>query len=793
MGQNLLALVVVVFVGGLGLYLVATRDRQDDGDKVVLVFEAGVGVEFGRWLRDMVEAYNAAQDRVVIRPRIVPPLRYPDKLLAESATGTMGDIVEMHVTALPRVAAAGALIDLATLIADRGLDTSDFFSSALEGARYGGRQFALPLCNSAMCLFYNRDLFDAAGVSYPTDDWTWDDWEAAWGKLTRVGGRPARPGERPEVYGTLINPNPSHMLPLIWSNGGDLLNAEMTAAVVDQPEAVAAARFYLERMARYAPDASSAKEMTSQGAAFVRGKVATLLEGPWAVPAYRQADFRWDAALLPRPPGKSSISRFTGLNVAIAGTCRHPREAFDFIAFLTGMEAQTELVRRKLDYSPRRSIGYSEITLDPATPWDEGVFVRAVEHSRLPPLHADLERIYAEAAVAMEKVILHKVDVGAAMSDLARRLDQLIARRQAKEQARAEGGVPLFSLMGLLFGALVGSAALLVLLNVARGGAAMRRWLARSWGAYLFIAPNWLGFLAFSLVPICAGLIISFTEWDIIGAPRWVGLDNYRALFALDQPHAGLAEWWRSFANGFGYSIYNTLFMMMVVPITMCGSLLLAVLLNRRLKMHRFYRLSFFLPSITVGVGIYFLWELLLQKDGVVNTLIALTGLVEGLNALFGWELELVNWFHGSTWTSKPAVMMVTFWGTVGGRNMILYLAGLAGINPQLYEAAEIDGAGALRKFWYITIPMLAPTSFFIFVVSLISAMDGGTDIGLLITKGGPDRSTTGMGLDLYFHGWSYAEMGKAAAIGYVMFAMIFVMTLLAWRWGKEHGGTDVV
>lgn len=796
--QSFVCIVVAGALIALGTALVLTRHQPPRDGRVHLVFEAGVGLDTARWMRDMAAAFNNHQDRIRINPRIGPPDRYNDKLLAEFATGAIGDIVELHVNVLPQNANAGVLLDLEPYLRlerFRGLRLDDLYETALYAASFQGRQLALPLTNSAMTLFYNKDLFDAAGVAYPEDDWDWDDWEAAWARLTRVGDRPARDGERPDVYGTFIVPDIAHVMPFIWSHGGQMLNDDYSACVLDSTAAIGAARFYLERMARYAPNPSESRELSHQQTAFMHQRSATILDGPWAVQVFQKAPFRWDAALLPRPPGKPSISRYTGLTVAVSSRCPHPEEALEFIQFLLSEEAQIELVRRRLDFSPRPSIGRMDVTLDPDTPWDEGVFVRAIENSRMFPKHADVGRIIFEGFTTLDGILVQRRDVGEAFRDLTVKSNAILAERVRRNALGDSHGVPVFAAAGVLFGAAAGLPLLLLLFGLLPSARLLRRDMRRSWRSYAFIAPNALGFLAFALLPILAGFLISLTEWNIIEPPRWIGLRNYAALFELDRPWEGLGAWWTAFSDtrSFGYSIYNTLFMMLAVPLTMAGSLLLAVLLNRSLRLHRFYRLAFFLPSVTVGVGIFFLWELLLQKEGLVNRAIDLTRIVPLVNALFGTRFELVNWFHGSTWTSKPAIMLVTFWGAVGGRNLILYLAGLAAILPHLYEAAEIDGAGWRQKLVHITIPMLAPTSFFIFVTNVISAVQGGVDIGLLITKGGPDRSTTGMGLDLYQHGWVFGEMGLAAAMGYVMFALILVMTLLAWRWGRSRGGAELV
>jgi multiple sugar transport system permease protein len=280
--------------------------------------------------------------------------------------------------------------------------------------------------------------------------------------------------------------------------------------------------------------------------------------------------------------------------------------------------------------------------------------------------------------------------------------------------------------------------------------------------AWLFLLPNLAGFLLFTSLPVAAALVLSLFDWDLFTQPRFAGLHNFAAL-ARD------AEF-RRYA-------FNTGFLMMAIPVNMMGALLLAVALNQKLRGIVVFRTVYFLPSIMAGVGTYLLWRWLYNPDyGLINTALRAVG-IDGPK----WLLD-PNW-------AKPAIMLMGFWTAVGGTNMVLYLAALQNVPADLYEAAAIDGANAWRRFWAITWPMVRPTTFFIFTMSLIGGFQGGFEEAFIMTGGGPAGATTTVMFYIYNHAFAWNHMGYAAAMACVLFAAVFVVTLAAWRYGNRQAG----
>jgi multiple sugar transport system permease protein len=211
---------------------------------------------------------------------------------------------------------------------------------------------------------------------------------------------------------------------------------------------------------------------------------------------------------------------------------------------------------------------------------------------------------------------------------------------------------------------------------------------------------------------------------------------------------------------------------MIGIPISMAASLFLAVVLNQQLRARNLFRTVFYLPTICAGIALLLLWKFMFNEEfGLINKALALIG------------IQGPGWLTGYHW-AKPALMIVSLWTHMGGSSMILYLAGLQCIPPELYEAASIDGAGAWKKFTNITLPLLSPTTFFIFITSVIRGFQGGFESAYIMTQGGPNGATTTIGYYIYNHAFQWFNMGYASTVAMVLFVVILTVTLINWRYG---------
>lgn len=283
---------------------------------------------------------------------------------------------------------------------------------------------------------------------------------------------------------------------------------------------------------------------------------------------------------------------------------------------------------------------------------------------------------------------------------------------------------------------------------------------------YGFLTPNLLGFLIFTSIPVVASMVLSFLDWDLLSPARFVGFDNFIALF--QDPFFWQYSW-------------NTIYLMLAIPLSMAGSLILAIGMNQKLKGIIFFRTIYFLPTLCAGVAIYMLWRLIYNPEfGVLNTFIAKIGEVLHI------PLKGPYWLTDEKW-AKPALIIMSVWQSVGGYNMILYLAALQGVPRDLYDAAEVDGANAWQKFWAVTWPQISPATFFIAIMSIIGGFQAGFDPAYIMTGGGPNGSTTTIIYYIYNNAFEWHKMGYAAAIAWVLFIVVFIFTVLQWRFfGKQ-------
>lgn len=273
---------------------------------------------------------------------------------------------------------------------------------------------------------------------------------------------------------------------------------------------------------------------------------------------------------------------------------------------------------------------------------------------------------------------------------------------------------------------------------------------------YLFISPWMIGFIVFFLGPIIASLFLSFTRWNIVGDPTWVGLDNYVTIFTEDLR--------------FKKSVEVTLtYSLLYLPLeVMCG-IGLAVLMNLKLRGIGIFRTIFYMPSVVPQVTAALVWVWMLnQRYGVINTLLRNVG-VNG-----------PNWL-GSPHYVLPSLILIALWG-VGG-SAIIYLAGLQNIPQVMYEAATVDGANAFQKFFRITLPLLSPTIFFQLVLGLIGVFQTFTPAFIAAGEtGGPLQSGLFYMLYIYNRGFISLRMGYASALAWIMTLFILVVTVIVLR-----------
>lgn len=276
----------------------------------------------------------------------------------------------------------------------------------------------------------------------------------------------------------------------------------------------------------------------------------------------------------------------------------------------------------------------------------------------------------------------------------------------------------------------------------------------QSFAGWIFILPAMLGTLIFIIIPVFCSFGLSFAEWDLLNPIQFVGLSNYREIFAE-------ALFYKILGNTIVFALATSV-LGVIIP------LVLACILNSKIRGSEFYKTAYFLPFITPMIVIGVVWEWIFDPNiGLLNHVLHMH----------------INWLY-DTHFAMPALIIVSVWKLIG-YNMVIFLSALSGISQSMFEAAKIDGANSYETFKNVTVPLLSPTIFFVVIITAITSFQV-FDLIYLMTQGGPLDSTNVLVYAIYKNAFEYFNIGKASAIAYVLFSIILVLTLVQWNLRKK-------
>lgn len=270
----------------------------------------------------------------------------------------------------------------------------------------------------------------------------------------------------------------------------------------------------------------------------------------------------------------------------------------------------------------------------------------------------------------------------------------------------------------------------------------------------VFILPALVGTFVFIIIPVIFSFGLSFMHWDLINKAQFVGFRNYAEIFT--DPLFG-----KILLNTFVYAISTSIFAV-IIP------LVLACILNSKIRGSEFFKTAYFLPFVTPMIVIAVIWQWIFDPNiGILNHVLGLH----------------INWLYDKNF-AMPAIIIVSVWKLIG-YNMVIFLSGLSALNQSLFEASKIDGANAFDTFRFVTVPLLSPTIFFVVVITCISSFQI-FDLIYLMTQGGPLNSTNVLVYAIYQNAFEYFKVGQASAIAYVLFVIILALTLIQWQLRKK-------
>ena len=735
----------------------------------------------------------------------------PQRLLCGVAGGDPPDVVRFDRYAVGEWAAKGAFMPLQAFL-ERDLrerpddpltlHPEDFYPPCWQEANYDGQLYGVPTRTDNRALYYNIDLLErhrealiAAGCVDPNDPTkpgpprTWKQLKAAAqilteydenGGLVRVGFIPDYGDSRLYIYG--------------WLNGGKFMSDDGRTCTLNAPEIVEALAFVTEMYDMMGGvkrvNAFQTSEEGGDLDPFLAGKVAMRIDtdSQVALIANARRDLRFGVCPPPAPEGKPSLAWCGGWSLVIPTGAKHPDEAWEYIKYMVSRRASK--IKYDANQQRARATGniwmpriharvdicrwamehyvYSDPEIDPKLKAAKRIFVDTMPTSKYRPVTPVGQLLWNEHVRAMEDGLYKRFDSEDVVRNAQRSLDVHTAEVQRElDRIFKPVDYPVLSWKPVVaaYVALLMAGVVAVYVYFGRKVRAKGYFRHEFRAGYLFAAPWFLGFLVFSGGPILFSLFMSFCQYDVFSPPKWVGLKNYIDMFANDPV--------------FYKSLWNTVYMAIAIPLGMGVSLGIAMLLSHEIKGIAVYRTFFYLPAIMPAVAASILWRWMLHpEEGVLNALIEKVGLPGPL------------WLQDEH-TAKPALILMGLWGA--GSGMIVWLAGLKGIPKHLYEAADIDGAGRLRKFWNVTMPMLSPYILFNLIMGLIGTFQIFTK-AYIMTQGGPVDSTLFYAYNLFNNAFRYMRMGYASALAWLLFFIVVILTLiqlrLSQKWVHYESGT---
>jgi multiple sugar transport system permease protein len=785
----------VLLIAVLVFSLVAPSRAADDRDgkpPVVLRFRYWGDFKEIQAIQDTIRAFEKAYPGVHVKGERVQSSgdEYTQKLLMEQAAGLMPDVV-FGGSNFAEFAGRGMLQDLRPFVArDPSVRLSDYYPQLVKLFTREGKLLALPRDIAPMGLvYYNKSLFDRAGVPYPDGNWSWDyvphpergsrDFLTVAEKLTR---RDPSGGVQKTIFGYSGSWNGVTMQNFVYSSGAGFVDDVFrpTRLLWDDPRVLKAMGLTRDLLYKYQVSPSVTDLQASGVSAhdlFAQGRIAMYVTGIWEVPRFREEigdRFDWDIAAF--PAGPTGIRAYpTGWSgYAMTSGTKHPQEAWNLLKFLAGPEGLGRLAKTGLAQPALANLASSPLWLDGQRPKNRKLTIEQVPHVRLEVVSPGYKEVDAIVNPKLDLIwngtLTPEQAVAAFLPEAQAKLDSLNHPPRYPVLNWPAG----LAALALAVGGLVAWVAQGVRADRKMGRVPGTRSEARA--GYLFIAPWLVGAVLFVLGPMLVSLLLAFASWDIVTPARWVGLENFRQM-GSDQ------RFWTGLRVTFLYTLFS-------VPLGVAGSLALALLLNAKLRGQRVFRTLYYLPAVASAVAASLIWlRLFNPESGLLNYMVDtlhLSPLMQALG-LTDPQKGYVNWL-GSEKTALGSLIIMSLWGIGGG--MVIYLAGLQGIPQVYYEAAMIDGASVWQKFRHVTLPLLTPTIFFTLIMGFIGSFQVFTQ-GFVMTGGGPNNATLFYVLYLYQNAFQFLKMGYASALAWVLFLIILVFTLVQMklsRWVHYEG-----
>ena len=763
------------------------------GRKVTIKYACWGGANEVAYARIILSEFVKRHTEIRVDISIYPWGQYWAKLQTQAASGLAPDVITTYSVNLGTWAALGALRPLDDLVKESGLPLDAYHGVTIETSQWDGHLYALPTEISMRTLIFSRDRLAEAGI--PEERWpkagepmTWEQYRDLSGRLTY------RNGDGTAVqYGMAVGISWDEAFLHLY--GGACVDRDVNPTRSTVPGDSRLEQGLIELFKTQYGDRTDlgriplgSGSVGADGAALLTPKFAMTTAGPWCLVPLKQAGVNFGLAPMPRGPNPCNVIDVNG--VAVYAQSKHVGEAWALVQFMASSTAQSLLGRGLKGIPALKSAGDALVHNDFGIEGLEA-FIRNLDASRpnvmasssyvpaaLSKWLAGLEQTldaeydrrwnelrrpsgkvgsddYREFVAGMDRFI--EETVRAELLQLDAELGQAFARSEKKvPNTFVRWVMPAIMVVVLL--------ALFV---------AYLRWIAgnrdsqhsrlkqSNLAGYLFISPWLIGTICFALGPIISAIFISFTEWNMISPPTWIGMQHYTSLWGDAVFFTGLKR--------------TLLYAALAIPISLCGGLLTAGLLTCDVRGRDAIKAILYFPSLFTGAAVAVLWINMFNKEhGVINLLLSHFG------------INPVSWLDEGH-AFYTVILMNVFW--VGGA-MVIYYAGMKQIPSSLYEAAAIDGAGPLRCFSHVTIPLLSPVSLFMVIMTTIGAFQVFTPALFFAqssaTIGEPGDALRFYSVNIYNEAFNNLNMGRASCYALVLFGIIFLLTMLQMKLSKR-------
>ncbi len=722
----------------------------------------------------------------------------PQKLMTAIAGGIPPDVIRQDRFTIGDWASRGAFLPLDSFLKGQkpgpyAIKESHFYPACWKEAVYQGHVFAIPSSTDDRALYYNKTLFREAGLNPNKPPQTWGQLYRDSIKLTKLN-----PDGSFKSIGFIPNYGNSWLYLYSWQNGGEFMSPNGRTCTINNPYTVGALQFMVKIYDALGGvtkvDSFASGFQPNELDPFLTGKVAMKIDGDWVLDSIARYNPSLDYGVAPAPVPRDrllQIGRFKGhhrfitwsggFSYAIPRGAKHLKQAWEFIQWMTSPAAGLVDARAQQAYNRSQGRPYvptlsankrvNEEVFKQYAPKDPKFreplrfFINLMRVSKFRPVTFVGQLLWDQQVQAMDEATHHHETGETPYQALTK------ARRMVQIQLNKVYSQTKYPLLNQLIPILITAffvaiGTIFLVIRVKKLFSMGRLSRGEAIAGTLFAMPWLLGFLVFTAGPIIASFLLSFCDYDVLHPPRFVGLLNYIQIFGIDRQYLYTSLW-----NAFYLAIWG-------IPLGIATGLAIAMLLNAKVSGMSFYRTFFYMPSIVPLVASAVLWAWILNGDpnqGLLNAF---------------WKATITAWFHiqppgwfGAAQWAKPGLIVMGLWGA--GSSMILWLAGLQGVPRQLYEAADLDGAGIWSKFWNVTIPMLSPYIFFNLIMGTIAVLQQFDQVYILSGQGagantaGPVNSMLVPVLLLFNDAFRYFKMGYASALAWILFVIILALTAI--------------